>query len=180
MNDDDITGFFASITPEDFIAGVGAEMISAETGGLADTAFFHRPIPARGTFTAFVSEHMDVLRIAFASCDGEIFPIAAVAAGNQVHYFKAEDEESLRQFTARVHRFASMADARWLFIFKKITTQVQGSQMTGVYWMAGERTGKDVAYRHGYFDVAGQVLGQCNEAHDGSRPTGFTQILEDN
>lgn len=178
MNDDDITGFFASITPEDFIADVVAETMSAETGGLVGAAFFHRPIPTRGTFDAFVSEHMDVLRIAFASCDGEVFPIAAVAAGNQVHYFKAEDEESLRRFTGRVHRFASIADARWLFIFKKITTEVQGSQMTGVYWMAGERIAKDVAYRHGYFDIVGQVLGQCYEAHDGSRPTGFTQILE--
>ena len=178
-DDDEITRFFKSITPEDFIANV-VDATLAE-GGRVGTSFYSRPIPSTGTFETFLGEHMAVLRIAFASCDGEIYPIAAVAAGDQVYYFKGDDGEILREFTGRIRHFAALALAKWMFVYKKVDTQVGGEDFTAVYWVAGQRLEREVAYRHGYFEVGpdGQVLGDCFESNDGSRPESFTDILDD-
>lgn len=168
MNDREIEQFFDALTPEKFVH---------------DTSFFSRPMPDSTNFQAFINEHIDVTRIAFASCDGEIYPIASLATKERVHYFKAEDDENLGQFTDRISAFAKTHNGRWVFIFKKVSAMVDDEEVEALYWMAGERdlnTG-EVAYRQGYFEILGQTLGECLEAppdENREQPVKFREILE--
>lgn len=164
FNNHEIHQFFADLTPDQFTA---------------NTSFFVRPLPAGTCFDGFLSEHLQVTRIAFASCDGGIFPIAALGTGKNVYYFKAEDNETLGEFIERVSTFARVHQSRWCYIFKRASASYQGEERSGLYWMAGHRKGTAVYYRHGYFEIEGQTLGSCIEGVvREDQPPAFWEILE--
>ena len=165
FSDSQIEEFFANITPEHFTA---------------DTSFHSRPIPRHALFNGFVGEHLELLRVSFAGCDGALNPISAVTVGGRVHYFKAEDGETLGGFCDRVAAFAHIHCAQWLFIYKVIAAELAGEgTVSAVYWLAGNKESLDqVAYRHGYLEIEGQILGGCHEAPVDQVPTPFKNILE--
>lgn len=161
--EDEIRDFFANLTPEQLIN---------------NTAFFERQIPAGAKFDSFIDEHMAVLRVAYAACDGNIFPIATIATDTSVHYFSATDDETLGEFTQRIADFAATHHARWVFIFKKVRIRTDSERLV-VYWFAGERHNDlSVDYRQGYFETLEKTLGDCIETEAHEQPQGFRTILE--
>lgn len=164
MDDKTIRDFFANLTPDQFVN---------------DSSFHTRAIPVGATFDGFLDEHMDVLRLAYAACDGNIYPIASIATDTAVHYFKSTDEETLGDFTQRVAEFSAAHNSQWLFIFKKVKVHGTDGDRVVVYWLAGEREPDlSVRYRQGFLETLDQILGDCVETPADEQPEGFRTILE--
>jgi len=160
----EISDYFSTLTPEQFTA---------------DTSFYRHPLHEAATFDSFLAEHLHTTEIAFASSDGDAFPIAALSTDRSTYYFKVEDDESLTSFLERLRIFARVHKCRWLYFFQRLSVQVDDNERSAVYWLAGHQHETAVDYRQGYFDTDGQVLGMLHQAPENSpTPPLLREVLE--
>jgi hypothetical protein len=168
MNDDDLTGIFDDLTPDDFFFADR----SASTIGLPDGCSFEQ----------FITIQHDLLKYAFAAADGKINPLTILATDTQAIAYQADDDEKLGDYIARMAEEAKRINARWSFFYKKTLVaasidgranvdnpglldelQKQGEAWECVYWYASRNDGEPTM-RHGYVKINKQRLGPVAEA----------------
>lgn len=175
MNDDDITGIFDHLTPDDFI--------------ITDLSGAKIPLPDGCSFDEFVDIQITLLKYAFAACDGEINPLTILAVGDQSIVYQAADDESLGQYITRMAGEARRLKARWVFFYKKTLVakavgdatvgddslmqqaMKQGDAWEAMYWYAAQNDDTP-PMRHGYVSIDNQRLGKAIEA-----PTQENELL---
>lgn len=167
MNDDDLTGIFDHLTPDDFI--------------ITDLSGARVPLPDGCSFNEFVDMQITLLKYAFAACDGAINPLTILAVGDQSIVYQASDDESLGAYITRMSEEARRLKARWVFFYKKtlVTKAIgdanvddeslmhqalkKGEAWEAMYWYAAQND--DVPpMRHGYVTIDEQRLGKAVEA----------------
>lgn len=95
-NNDDLTGIFDDLTPNDFST-------VRNEGSMA----FHR----------FVQENVKSVKIAFMAVDGNpINPLATFANPENEWVFSPNDDENLGQYVDRLRKVAKEIGATWFFI----------------------------------------------------------------
>jgi hypothetical protein len=184
MNEDEFTGIFDSISPDDFATPFATAVDEASR--------------SNGSFDEFVDGQIRAVRYAFAASSGKVDPLATLASPVIERVYAAYDDETLGQYIDRLAREASEMHATWLFIFKKTvvgtfetdddhTVGVDdpesmqraldgGTTQAAVYWYAEDRPGE--MRRHGFLKISGNSLGDLVEGDARQTVNAFNRILE--
>lgn len=184
---DGIDGIFDHITPDDFARETSA-LETIERAGIGATAF-----------NAFVDEQVRGIRTSYIASSGNVDPIAIIVSPTIQRVFAADDDESLNDFVARIHREAKQIGAIWTFVGKKtlVGTKLtsgplpdlndpeavddalaEGILSVGMMWYADRREGELREHRTGSMpEVAKGRLGE-GVVNDQGVPI-FATILDD-
>lgn len=177
-------GVFDDLTPEDF---------TRETSARAE-------VPRISGFDAFVDEQLRAVRTAWIASETWMQPLALIANHEKQRIFIPDDDESLRQFVARMHREAVEMGAVWTFVARRamvVTFGVddgtfdrdlddpesieqaiaQGILRLGVQWYAERREGNESQRRHGQFQDEDGTLGALIEGAPLQKVPLFPEIL---
>lgn len=153
-------------------------------------------------FTAFVDEQIRTIRTAWIASETYMQPIAIVANHEKQRIFTPDEDETLRQFIARMHREAVAMDAIWTFVAKRNMVASLGASSPddeysvdvsdpeqwqqaiadglvrlGVVWYAERREDGNRERRHGQMQDEEGTLGRLREGAPNQNMPLFTEIL---
>lgn len=97
-NDDELTGIFDDLTPEDFA-------LEEKRGIVA--------------FDRFVKENIAAIRMAYLASEGQVNPVAVLASPENEWTFVPTDDENLGEYIERLREAAKTLKATWFFISRK-------------------------------------------------------------
>jgi hypothetical protein len=178
---DNITGIFDHLTPDDFSRETSA--FHEEQGSFKGAA----------NFSAWVNGQLKTLRVAFAGADGHLNPVAVLTSPTVTRSFIPDDDETLGDFLKRLGREARTIGATWFFLAKKAfvgtmeTTEPpdvsdpeavlrladEGKLKLGVLWYAERREGDERHQRTGFLTIVENRLG---ESVEGDAPQSFAAL----
>jgi hypothetical protein len=184
--DDDFEyeGIFDDLTPQDFARDTSARIRA----------------PRTNEFDAFVDEQIRAVRMAWIASETYMNPLALVANHDEQLVFIPDDDETLREFVARMHREAVKMGAIWTFVAQRcmVTSlghddgsydgdlddpeviekaMADGTLVLGVQWYAERREGGERQQRHGQLHDENGTLGALREGAPLQRVPLFPEIL---
>lgn len=173
MMDDDFSGIFDHLTPEDF---------HLDTSAIQEVARENKGIEA---FNEFVDEQIRSLQVSYVAAQGEVRPIAILASPTVQRVFTPDGDELLNDFVARLKRESRWIGATWFFFSKKTLVgrhlvesdrvhdtndpEVvqkaidEGRMQVGMFWHAERREGDERHHRSGIMLPEGNGLGPSVE-----------------
>jgi len=183
MDNDEFSGIFDELEPDDF---AGLFSTDVQTPNVGEDAF-----------AEFVERHIESTRFAFLAADGEINPIAVLANATTCWLHTPEDHESLGDYLTRLAKEARRVEATWFFFVRKTkvglgddTTEnmfdpkmlkkakKNGQMVDGVFYYASRHEGVDQENRRGIMRAHGNRLGELVEGAPEQEVPVFDEILE--
>ena len=178
FHDDELTGIFDNLTPEDFT-----------------------PFRGRIAFDKFVAENIETTRTSWLAADGHINPIAVLATPAERWTFAPTDDETLGEYVERLRGEAKRLGASWLFISRKTLVGTylvdgdsvpdasdpeaiqkaieSGLMVEGVFYFAERVEGAERDSRHGLMRPEGERLGEVVEGNPNHQSASFfSRILD--
>ena len=188
---DDITGIFDNLTPQDFLEAY------QESTAVDEMSRINQGVDA---FNEFVEEQIRALKLSYTAAEGNIQPIAVLAGRTTQRIFVPDDDETMQQWINRMHREAKAINAIWTFVSKKtmvgtrqaevnddapdvndpehVRSAVEAGDMTmGVFWYAERREGDERHHRHGILRGSETRLTEALEGPTTQAIPLFAQIL---
>jgi hypothetical protein len=176
--DDDLTGIFDDLSPEDFALE-----------------------PKRGiiAFDKFVKENIQSIRMAYLASEGQINPVAVFADPMNEWVFVPNDDENMGEYVERLREAAKTLKATWFFISRKtmvgsyLTTnedvsdladpeviarlEAEGQMTEGVLYYAERLEDGQREHRHGFMRAEDGRLTQVVEGNPIQTIELFSNIL---
>lgn len=190
MTDDELTGIFDDLTPEDFVRQTTAKIETHLPGD---------PNQGAEAFAKFVEHNIEVVRSsALAAGGNDINPVAVLANASTQWIFSPVEEENMGQYIQRLHDEAMALGATWVFISRQTMVAAtpavnppdtndegaiqramkEGMLQKGVIFFAQRHEGDEWEHRHGMMQSEGTGLGPAVYGDDSQPVTFFARILK--
>lgn len=187
MNDDELTGIFDDLTPDDFIRTTTARIETHLPGS---------PNQGAEAFAKFVQHNVDTVRSSSIHANGnDINPVAVLANASTQWIFAPLPEENMGQYIQRLHDEAVNLNATWVFISRQTmvaatdedvdTTDPESIQAAldrglmkkGVIFFAQRHEGDEWEHRHGMMHLEDGGLGPAVFGDPNQTVSYFARIL---
>lgn len=190
MTDDELTGIFDEITPEDFVRKTSAKIETHLPGS---------PNQGPEAFAKFVEHNIEVVRSsALHAGNNDINPVAVLANASNQWIFSPTPEENMGQYIQRLHDEAVQLDATWVFISRQTMVAAgpaidppdtndqaavqqalkDGILKKGVIFFAQRHEGDEWEHRHGMMQGEGTGLGPAVYGDESQPVNYFARILK--
>lgn len=190
MNDDELTGIFDDLTPEDFVRQTTAKI---------ETHLPGNPNEGPEAFAKFVEHNIEVVRSSSLAAGGnDINPVAVLANASTQWIFSPTEDENMGQYIQRLHDEAMKLGATWVFISRQTMVAAtpsinppdtndegaiqqamkEGMLHKGVIFFAHRHEGDEWEQRHGMMQYETQGLGPAVYGDESQPVTFFARILK--
>jgi hypothetical protein len=190
-DDDEFTGIFDELTPEDFVRETSARITTHLPGS---------PNCGPEEFAKFVEHNIGVVRASSLASGGkDINPVAVLANASTQWIFAPTEEENMGEYIARLNHEAEQLAATWVFISRQTMVSArpgsedmpdtsdeetikealaEGRLQSGVIFYAQRHEGDEWEHRHGMMYVEGDGLGPAVYGDPNQQVRYFARILE--
>lgn len=192
MTDDELTGIFDDLEPDDF---------NVKTTARIETHLPDAPHRGASAFKQFVEHNIEVVRSSsLAAGGGDINPVAILSSASTQWMFSPVEGETMGDYVQRLHQEAAALGATWVFISRQTMVGSamiddedvpdaadpvaveealkRGTMSKGVVFFAQRHEGDEWEHSHGMMLLADGGLGPAIYGSQEQKMDFFAQILE--